>query len=92
MGTRPENLEMCTALGSTLDYNYGVDGFFVFEGTVSTFDVTTNPHKDEPEKRAQVLVRLEDALNGFELVAQDIAWHLKRCWRTATAGKVAVAT
>lgn len=42
---RGEKIEFYTAVGTALDLYHGVDGFFVFRGTVLTVDVTLNPNK-----------------------------------------------
>jgi len=40
-------LGLFSAVGTPFDQFHGVDGFFVFQGTVVTIDVTLNPHKDD---------------------------------------------
>jgi hypothetical protein len=40
-------LQLFTAVGSSLDRFHRVDAFFEFNGHVVTFDLTMNPHKDE---------------------------------------------
>ncbi len=42
----PDNsLEMYCALGTTLDYYHGIDGFFSWRGRIATFDLTIRKKK-----------------------------------------------
>ena len=76
MGIRPEDLELYTAIGSTLDRFHGIDGFFSFDGIIVTLDITANMSKDE--YKARVIVTIKDAENGYKQAAEEIAgWFTK---------------
>lgn len=66
-------LGLFTAVGSPLDFFHGIDGFIAYRGRYVTFDVTTNPHKDEA--KADFVVT-EDDLNQPDLIARLIASKL----------------
>jgi hypothetical protein len=86
MGVDPEELELYTAVGSTLDRFHGVDGFFSFNGIIVTVDVTANPHKDS--YKARVIVNLEDAGNGFKESSAEIAAQFDRSKRLGWTGVI----
>ena len=58
-------LKLYTTAQTPVDTLYGVDGFFEFEGTVFTVDVTLNPNKESPG--ADFVLLLEDPGNQDEL-------------------------
>lgn len=83
-GLKPAKLKLLTAVGSPLDWHYGIDGLFVFEGIMITLDCTINPYKDAAP-RARVLVTGEDAVLGYPVASHYVAKlvtqaHLERRW------------
>lgn len=70
-------LGMYSALHTPLDFFHGVDGFFVFRGSIVTVDVTKNPNKDH--YKADLILQYSDFSRedrdryDFSLVADRIA-------------------
>ncbi len=73
MGIEPVQLGIYTAVGSNLDYNHGVDGFFAFNGLVVTLDVTMCP-EHKPLRGADVLISHLDVETGYGFVAREVNW------------------
>ncbi len=76
MGIHPLRLHLYSAVGSALDHHHGVDGFFTFDGIIITVDTTINPHKDVSD--ARVIVTYDDAVNGYEESARQVAGWFNR--------------
>ena len=72
LNAEPTQVELYTAVGSSLDYYHGVDGFFVFKGFVVTLDVTLNPQGKSLEG-ADVLITDFDQDTDFEFVAREVS-------------------
>ncbi len=85
MGINPERLQLYTAVDSSLEVIHGIDGFFVFEGTVVTFDVVVFTPRSV---NTDILVTRRDILSQYESCAKRIAgcfgWKVfrGRGWRT----------
>lgn len=71
----PSSLRLYTAVGSSLDYDHHIDGFFHYLGLMVTLDLTINPHKDD--SRTHVLVTGEDVLHDFEASSNSVADWIK---------------
>lgn len=68
-------LEFYCAIGTSLDYDWGVDGFFMIDDFIVTIDLTTgqkNSHK------ADVLVVRSNLANSIWRVCREIAEKLKK--------------
>lgn len=59
-----------TAVRSSMDIFHGVDGFFEFQGTVVTVDLTLNPNKDSG--KADVIIYPDDIDDLPALVARIV--------------------
>ena len=63
-----EQVPFYTAVGSSMDFDHGVDGFCEFRGVVVTIDVTKNPEKTCG--KADVVVHPDDLENLPALTAR----------------------
>ncbi len=70
-----------TAVGSSLDFHHGVDGFFEFNGVVVTVDVTINPTKEVA--KADLVVHPDDLENLPALAARVAAEFVRKIERGA---------
>jgi hypothetical protein len=71
-GFHPARLELYTAVGSALDEQYGIDGFFRFEGVIVTLDCTLDSNLD-PNHGRRVIITGEDFLLGYPDAAEQAA-------------------
>ena len=56
-GVDASNLRLYCAIGTSLDFHHGTDGFFELKGSIATFDLTANPLKQLKEGKARVIIR-----------------------------------
>jgi len=54
LGKNPKSLRMYCTLGTGLD-RWGIDGFFEHEGSIVTFDLTSNPNKPISKREVHVI-------------------------------------
>lgn len=70
-----KKLKLYCALGTSLDFCHGVDGFFELNGSIATFDLTTNLGKRLTENKAHIIFPRESTLKE---VADEIAAILEK--------------
>jgi hypothetical protein len=71
-------LKFYSALGSPLDYFYGVDAFFEIGNSTFTLDLSINPHKKEAKADMVVHEEVLDDEKELDNLAVTIGRYLKK--------------
>jgi len=70
-------IQLFNAIGTTLDYHHGIDGFFELKRGIATFDLTLRSDKDILKANLFITPEDLDSMENMEQLASSIAEILK---------------
>lgn len=65
-------LRFFVGLRTPIDYKFGVDAFFVYDGIIVCVDITLDDLKTKSNTKADVIIGKKDVLDDFKMVSESI--------------------